>query len=604
MQRFNSWLQTLTSDFWTERFRPKDLLRVAAHANSVLSMPIDAKFMERYDINEINEHSVGTTRIWEEFEFGDPTYLGDDVDYPWEYMIDERWLFIDAFYDSYVDPEVNLQNEIDFKLTKGKLAFVREVPKKKLLLSKGRYADYRIYNEIGDLLDYKRLDSATYRDSIAPILAAYYLGPTPKYLIAMLNLVMGLPVAKYGDETVISIANQVVETDKYSYPMGNATISVKEGDILDRFQPLANAVELQTHKTHPYWWHGRPLELFSKYLIDAPMSEEIREYIMTNFLYDVVAYIKFNFHVNDIYKFTENQDILQLFLDALPTRTDVLMSQSYIIEDYDTDDNIMSPDMNNPAVKLFVSSMYGLKNIPGDMFIYFPSIGRPIFTNTLSNPLALTLNNYYWHIFDSSSDNNFREFWKSKPNQPSYVEPNYSKVYFRESSVPFTEHKEFHFTHLGLPAEIGDQGIKLNLKGDNAGGIYSEITQDLIDQTPSYNFIQAETICGVLEMDTWEMDNVTMAKDGLVVSDGLKGSAVTQVFPVGGIPKDVFIRTEYDLPENTLIDVKYSQDKSTWLEVPEIIRDVTGSLYFKIILYATESKSPVFRRLYVNIQMI
>ena len=151
------------------------------------------------------------------------TYL-EDEDYPYVYTIDENWLFLDAFYDSYVDPEINLQNEVDFKLSKGKLAFVKEVPKKKLLLAKGRYAGLRIYNEIGNLLDYKRLDSTTYRDSIAPILAGFYLGPSPRNLLAMLNLVVGLPVAKYGNETVISIANQVVETDRYSYPIDRKSV--------------------------------------------------------------------------------------------------------------------------------------------------------------------------------------------------------------------------------------------------------------------------------------------------------------------------------------------------------------------------------------------
>lgn len=129
MQRYNSWLQTLTPDFWTEKFKPKDILRVTSHAASILSLPTDISLLARYDINEINEHTVGITKVWQEFEFGEPTYI-EDEDYPYVYTIDENWLFLDAFYDAYVDPEINLQNEVDFKLTKGKLAFVKEVPKK------------------------------------------------------------------------------------------------------------------------------------------------------------------------------------------------------------------------------------------------------------------------------------------------------------------------------------------------------------------------------------------------------------------------------------------------------------------------------------------
>lgn len=74
------------------------------------------------------------------------------------------------------------------------------------------------------------------------------MGPSPRNLLAMLNLVVGLPVAKYGNETVISIANQVVETDRYSYPMGNAKISVKEGMFFIDFnlcQTLLNLLPIK-----------------------------------------------------------------------------------------------------------------------------------------------------------------------------------------------------------------------------------------------------------------------------------------------------------------------------------------------------------------------
>lgn len=71
MQRYNSWLQTLTPDFWTEKFKPKDILRVTSHAASILSLPTDISLLARYDINEINEHTVGITKVWQEFEFGE-----------------------------------------------------------------------------------------------------------------------------------------------------------------------------------------------------------------------------------------------------------------------------------------------------------------------------------------------------------------------------------------------------------------------------------------------------------------------------------------------------------------------------------------------------
>ena len=105
-------------------------------------------------------------------------------------------------------------------------------------------------------------------------------------------------------------------------------------------------------------------------------------------------------------------------------------------------------------------------------------------------------------------------------------------------------------------------------------------------------------------MDDWEFDNVIYAKDGVVVYDGDKGVITTSAFFTGGIPKNAFVRTEYDTPENTLVDIKYSTDKETWLEIPTVITNVTGNLYFKISLYASVQKSPTFRRLYLNLTAI
>ena len=314
MQRFSSWEQKLAPDFWRELFRPKDLIRVLAHANSIFSMRNDAKLLARYDIAELDTHTIGTTIIWEPI-LGEPIYLGDDYNYPWQYQVDAEWLFIDAIYDKHVDPTYSAQHKIDFQLLpEGRLQFVKKVPTDcNLYVSKGRYTGYRIYNEIGNLLDYKRVDSISYRDSIAPILAAFYLGPTPTLLKAVLNELLGLPVAKFGDELVLSIKDNIVETDKYSYDMHGTKISVNEGDVLQKFQPLADVVELITHKTHPYWWLDAHLELFSKYRVDGPMTVELRNYLMENFLHDVVLNVRFNTQLQDMEAFKENADILKLF---------------------------------------------------------------------------------------------------------------------------------------------------------------------------------------------------------------------------------------------------------------------------------------------------
>lgn len=94
MQRFNSWELKLLPDFWRETFKPKDLLRVTAHINSILSMRQDAKILERYDIEEIPEHSIGNTKIWEKVEFGDYEFTSEDDIYPYAYDIDPDCSFL------------------------------------------------------------------------------------------------------------------------------------------------------------------------------------------------------------------------------------------------------------------------------------------------------------------------------------------------------------------------------------------------------------------------------------------------------------------------------------------------------------------------------
>lgn len=604
MQRFNSWELKLLPDFWRETFKPKDLLRVTAHINSILSMRQDAKILERYDIEEIPEHSIGNTKIWEKVEFGDYEFTSEDDIYPYAYDIDPDWVYIDALYDKHVDPVDPRQVNVDFKLTKGKIYFAKPLSTKTMYISKGRYAGYRIYNEIGNFLEYRRKDSTFYRDSIEPILAAFYLGPSYERLLAVLNLMFGYPVAKYGNETVQTIKDGIVETDKYSYPMGNAHICVTEGQLLKKYQVLTDAVELITHKTHPYWWEDRPVELFAKYRVDGPMSNDLRNYLMRNFLYDAVAYVRFNTQLQDLERFAANQDILKLFLDALPTRTDIFMGQQYRVKDLDTYDEILSPNYDNNGVKLGAASIYGLTNINSAMWIYAPSIGRPIWTDNKNDALALTLDDWRWHIFDNSETDNWKEFWKSSPSHASYVEPHYDCVYARLVSESPWEHHEEHIASLGFPTEVSDQGIKLNLKGDTSGGIYSELPMDITDAELSYTTVQAETVCATTEFTDWTLHDLSIGKDGLQVSNGDQGYAITQGFSIGGIPKNLFIRAEYDTPEDTLIDIKQSFDKVTWEDVPEIATSVTGTVYYKIILYASVRKSPTFRRLYVNINYV
>ena len=115
-----------------------------------------------------------------------------------------------------------------------------------------------------------------------------------------------------------------------------------------------------------------------------------------------------------------------------------------------------------------------------------------------------------------------REFWKTSPRGASTFEPYLSRVYLRLTDTAPWEHSEIHVGSMEMPADISDFGVRLNIRGNDSSGIYSKIPFDIADNAPKIQAIQAEVVNGILEMDTWELDNLIFAKDGLVVYDGVK----------------------------------------------------------------------------------
>lgn len=594
MTRFNRWQQTIVPDFWQIMFKPKELLKVTAHANSVLSLEEDTRLLHQYDLQEINEHLVGRMYTWKKLTIEATTYKGRTEKYPYWTPIDENWLHIDALYDKLVEPDLKMQVDLDFIVEDGYLKSSRALKAQTLYISKGRYAQYDIYGEIGQFLNYKRRDSVWYRDTIAPILAAFFLGPTYINLKAVITVMCGFPVAKYGNETVLSVKNGTVKTDKYTYFTTASRISVKTGDVLYRFQPICDVAILFTNKTHPKWWEAKPVDLFAKYRTDGKLTVATRNYLLSTFLYDAVASVQVNLDWQELQEFTANADILQLFYEALPIRTDITFTQARY--NYSWDTGIMTPNKDSGGVRLGVNSRYGKSpySAATDFFIEDSKIPRPQFFDDDNKETIFIVGRRRFHLLDDGD--NFREFWSQDFKTLPYVEPYISNVYCRFTLNPKYDHREFKLVSRNIPT-ISDIQVLFR----SGQGFYSEIPKGLATQEPSYIAVTGNNVYGVLEMADWTLNDLTITRDGLTVLDEVQGDAITLPVYMGNLPKNLTVTIDATLPKGTLIDIQYSKDKAVWTAMPEMLRNQTGNIYLKVRIFATELEAPVLKRLYASI---
>lgn len=635
MQRFNTWNAKYSPDFWKDKFKPDNLINIVAHANSIIAQREDSKILERYDINEIDNHKLGTAYIWIPITLPDPKYdAASNSVYPWSYEIDKNWLFIDAIYDKHVDPTINLQHDIDFIYESGTgvLRFAKEIKnddgvRPPLYISKGWYSEYRIYNEIGHLLNYLDRDSVTYRDNIAPLLASLYLGPTYFHLLAILNILIGLPVTKFEGEVVQSVLNGIIITDKNSYNIGNVHTTIKKGDVLHRFQPLTDAVELNTEEIRHDWWRGKPASIFQKYVLDREITDDLRDELMENYLYNSLAGVEFRQDKLHGHNIKINDEILDIFYKAAPSRSDFLFAQTYHVgESYDYK-NIMLANLENTKIKLDITSLYGrfdhdwgvngqfafsVKNIP------YPTINHRKTSDTdpgtYEKGKSLTFNDGIWHIRSDALDGLY-EFWRFNDIYGSHeyrvaVEPWSDTVYMRFSEdkhwfdrgykrIPFSLPDEYKPTIFLDDHALNKSNVTLGLNGPT--GPFSDMSElpALSHDTRSYLAIASDSKFDIYDFDNtdWGRYNIvlvgeyaTVAGDeSLPLEDRFIGYLTTSKINLGVVPKDVRVSIIADIPTGAIIEILYTQNPDnnaiwTHIEQNQPIKNVTGGIYFRFKL--------------------
>ena len=351
MRRFYDWLLSKTPDFWRTYYGQPDLIKLLAYAHSIeASKSAGYKYLQAYDLLDIDQHIPGTVRVWDKLE---ATNERQSTHSFWQYAYDlpVGWLSINLIYDKYVDPSIVLQELIDFEVISGNLYTLNPLPNVPLYISKGTRTSTRLADNFGRAFDYARYDGVAYRDNFGPLLSLMFKGATLPAIIAAFNVAHTQPVSKYSTENVIEVRGSKVLTDRYTYTIPAGQLIVAPGQYLPQHFPLTRTIDFSSYQhaidfntgvispgTKNNWWVGKPAALFQKYSKVA-LTEESKDYLMDSYLKYFVSYLSVRQAAEaDASRYEIVEDIKRLVYDGLPVRTDLILSQAMSIYYDDAED--------------------------------------------------------------------------------------------------------------------------------------------------------------------------------------------------------------------------------------------------------------------------
>lgn len=600
MYRFHDWMTSLRPDFWTTFYKHPELLELFSFIHGAVGSSTGYKYLAAYDIVDIGEHNPGHTVSWSPIQLGEYTYV-EGVEYPHQYAVQGDWIYIDCLYDRHVDPTVWYQNVVDFRYENSKLCFVKEPTIDTFLVSKGLVAGTRLAEDFGIAFGYDRIDSYQYRDTMVPLTAMFYRGPSIHNIVAAANLMISNPVAKYGDEVIIKTDGGIVYTDKYRYDLGSARLAVNVGSTVTEHQPFADVIEFSTDKITPGWWYDRIPRLFQKYKVNGAISKVERDRLMENYLKYFLAHIRINLNKTDWRKYEYHPDIWQLILDASPVRTDYILSMYWHQEDYD----LTYPTFDVQKLKLTAHSMWSNRDIGENVesWLYAPrEAARTIYPDGTTD-VDWFVGSKRYRILDT--DKKFQEFWSSEPKQLSYVEPHICQWYCRNTgdpNIPLVSKKAEDITLRRPDISLGKVVIKRPVESQ----VISTLEQDATYNHTSFTAILGEQNIYHEDLDDWTYyNNVHLGINGLVLPYSSTGYAISNAMPMGLVPKRVKVRVNKTLAANTSITMFWSTDASTWTQFSSgvVLTNISGNLYFKAVLTSSSIASPVFQGLDLSIRV-
>ena len=604
MFRFSDWLSHLRPDFWKSYYSHPELLSLFSYINSVKgAQAVGYDLMSLYDIVDIGEHLPGYTVVWQQLYFTTNSYVAGS-DYPYQFDIDDSWIYIDCLHDKQVDPSVTLQYGVDFIVLPGKLCFIKPFAYDMLYVSKGQKAATRLADDIGTAFGFIRKDGYRYRDDMVAMMELFYGGPCIHNIVAAANVMVNNPVAKYGDETILSVDGGNVITDKYSYSLAKASRAYSVGETVTKHSPLSEVIELSTQKTHPEWWLDRIPQMFQKYKVDGAIDATQRDLMMDEFLKYFVAHIRINLNKTDWRTYRYFPDLWDLLLDGSPVRTDYILSMYYHALDLD----MPLPDFDVCKIRLDAFSIWGKRWVPGaEGWLCTDKLVVPIIysDDSAEKDMSWYIGSDRWHILDD--DKSDHEFWSQEEFHESYVEPTWDRWVIKQgkdTEIPIVSKKAVSYS---MP-KVEQIGAKVSVREPAS-------PNEIIDYIPKANnysdfymhFIYGDQNVSHEELDDWTYSGVHLSVEGIAGSVlNATGYATSPPLYVGGIPKNVTVRPVIALAKNTSVTVYYSLDKSTWVALPEskLIPSVKENIYFKAEITTSGITSPVFKGLDISIRAI
>ena len=484
-----------------------------------------------------------------------------------------------------------------------------------LYVSKFNKADFRLNDDFGQFLGYHRYDSKEYRDGTEVLTNLFYGGPTKKTLISAFNVMLNQPVAKYGNEKILSMANGKLITDKYEYKFGETPSSYTIGDVGPQYEPFGRAVALalwDPNNPSEKWWEKRPVELFQKYS-NTPLTDANKNTLMDSFLRHYVGHVRVDIDEIDRSTLVFNKDIWETILDGMPARSDFILS-SY--KGISTLGGLSVPNITTlPGWGLHLFSVWSKNNVCNSPeWLYPPSVVKHRIEKEGLHYYPWYIGSRKYHILNKDCE--FDEFWRDGDLLP-YVEPNFDTWWYQFTTTPpptgYMVSEVMHVFDGNLPQPDKSRYFPRRSDGYSTGNTsttkFDEIPSFDMLSTMSYASIPPEIICGKADMHEWMLFDTRMTAKGIEcnVNAAKQKYAITDPIDIGYAPKNIqfdFFIDLVDAKQRTWIAIEYGQegtDHWTILPADNTVRGVTGKLFLKFVFYPHASVSPILSGYHANV---
>ena len=541
------------------------------------------------------------------------TYQYDE--YAYEYRVSghqgQPWLLINSFiYRPQTKDEQIYTHTKDFiydaltgiMKTKNKLYTIP------VWIAKGTIVSNRLDSEYGQFLGFRRLDSKYYRDALQVMNSYFFLGPTYTNLVAAVNQVFKLPVAKYGDEEVIWATDKYVVTNKYRYEMKGNSHTFKNGGDLKYNQPLSDAVEFYDYSTHGNWWEDRVPAMFQKYAV-ATLTSSQKNRMMDTFLKYYVSHVRVNTSKLSTYQMSFLNDIWEMVLDGLPIRSDLILSLYTTIEDIDDPyDGVMMPEDMLTKIGLRMETLWQAYKESEETDEVWWANENIDFTLALDDlaPTDWMIGDEHYTILDK--DAYFHQKMRKGKWTPPLLEPHYSATAMfivENTRLPVTSFvvRDYNMPVIEFDNVVIYPGISDNFEDDIFGG---ESIHNVITDSFEIKTLFSEITYDKQRFKKWTMDNLLISEDGLIPPLGMGGAATSTPFVIGNIPKTLTISYGANIPALTTVTVYYTMDAGntyTLVTPGSVLAAVTGEISFKVLMEANSYDFPIFKELNISMSL-